>query len=131
VIGIDTNVLIRYIVRDDPEQTRVATTFIDSLTFEERGFITLVSIAEIYWVLDHSFKASREVIYSTFQSLLTSREILIQNAFLVHAALQRYMQTNADFDDCLIAECSRAEGCDTIVTFDKRAAKAIGLTLLR
>ena len=131
MIGIDTNVLIRFIVRDDPEQTRLATSFIDSLTYEDPGFITLVSIAEIYWVLDHSFKTSRNEIYLTIQSLLTSREIVIEDDFLVHAALQHYLQTNADFDDCLIAECSRARGCDSIVTFDKKAARAIGFTLLR
>ena len=131
MVGIDTNVLIRFIMSDDPEQTRVATRFIESLTFENPGFITLVTIAEIYWVLDHTFKKSREDIYSAIFTLLTSQEILIEDAFLVDAALQSYGQTNADFDDCLIGECSRAKGCASIMTFDKRAARAISFTLLR
>jgi|SRR5580698_9740326 predicted nucleic-acid-binding protein len=130
MIGIDTNVLIRFIVRDDEAQTSAAAALIDSLTPENPGFITLVSIAELYWVLDHSYKSTRDEIYTVFQSLLTSKEIIVEDAAIVHAALHLYSATNADFDDCLIAGCSRAAGCDLVLTFDKKAAKAIGMTLL-
>jgi predicted nucleic-acid-binding protein len=130
MIGIDTNVLVRFIVRDDPEQASIATAFIESLSVDNPAFLTLVTVAELYWVLDHTYKASREQIYNIFHSLLTSEDLVIEDAELVQEALRRYSQSNADFDDCLISSCSVAGGCESIVTFDKQAAKLLGMTLL-
>ncbi len=130
MIGVDTNILVRYIAGDDAKQSRLAAEFIGTLTFENPGFVSLVCIAELYWVLDHTFKASRDEIVTIIQMLLTSEEILIENTALVHAALNLYNTTNADFDDCIIALRSRSAGCDFTVTFDRKAAKALGMTLL-
>ena len=128
--GIDTNVLVRFIVRDDPSQTALATAFINSLTVESPGFISLVVLAELYWVLNHSYKSSRTGISRTMETLLLSSELFVEDAELVQEALTMYQYTNADFDDCLIAKCAYQSGCQEVVTFDRKAARGIGLRLL-
>jgi predicted nucleic-acid-binding protein len=128
--GIDTNVLVRYITRDDPYQTQIATTFMNSLTVEFPGFISLVVLAELFWVLDHSYKTSRTRIIYILQALLSSSELFIEDTELVYEAIAMYEETSADFDDCLIAQCAYESGCQNVVTFDRKAARAIGMRLL-
>ena len=130
MIGIDTNVLVRFIVRDDPSQTTLATAFINSLTAQSPGFISLVVLAELYWVMNHSYKASRTGIIRTVETLLLSSELIVEEADLVQEALAMYEHSNADFDDCLIAKCAYKSGCQEVVTFDRKAARGIGLRLL-
>jgi predicted nucleic-acid-binding protein len=131
LIGIDSNVLLRYIAQDDPVQSSKATAFIESLSSVHPGVISLVSIAELYWMLDHIRKTGRDQIITTFAALLNARELRIENAAVVRDALALFATTNVDFDDCLIARTLTAAGCDSIMTFDKRAAKSAGMTLLR
>jgi predicted nucleic-acid-binding protein len=128
--GIDTNILIRYVIQDDPLQFSIASNFLDSLTAENPGYITLVSLAELCWVLIQRYKLPRISFVHSVQSLLASEEIEIQSESIVRQALSLFMKSNADFADCLIAGCSRAAGCAAVVTFDKKAAKSIGMTLL-
>ena len=130
MIGIDSNVLLRYIAQDDPVQSYKATAFIESLSSAHPGVITLVSIAELYWMLDHIRKTDRAKIIATFAALLNARELRIENVAVVRDALALFASTNVNFDDCLIARTLTAAGCSSIVTFDKRAAKSAGMTLL-
>ena len=130
MIGIDTNILVRYIVQDDPIQTAHAVAFIESLTSHNPGYISLVAIVELYWVLRRSIRTTRAGFLITMQTLLGSVDLVIQEEALVRGALRQTANSSADFSDCLIAECSRAAGCDRIVTFDKAAAKMAGMTLL-
>jgi len=128
--GMDTNVLVRYITRDDPYQTQLATAFMNSLTVEFPGFISLVVLAELFWVLGHSYKTSRIRIIYILQALLSSSELFIEDTELVYEAIGMYEETGADFDDCLIAQCAYKSGCQNVVTFDRKAARAIGMRLL-
>ena len=128
--GIDTNVLVRFITRDDPYQTSLATVFMDSLTIESPGFISLVVLAELFWVLNHSYKASRTSIIRTLKTLLSSSELFVEDTELVYEALAMYQETNADFDDCLIAKCAYRSGCQDVVAFDRKAARDIGMRVL-
>lgn len=130
MIGVDTNVLVRYITQDDLRQTPISQAFLQSLTAENPGHNTLVVIAELCWVLNRSYKLKRPQFSSAIQILLTSDELVIQDKQLVIEALYIFSKSNADFDDCLIERCSKAAGCDSIVTFDRNAAKAAGMQLL-
>lgn len=128
--GIDTNVLVRFITRDDPFQTSLASGFMNSLTIASPGFISLVVLAELFWVLNHSYKTSRTSIVRTLEALLLTSEFILEDPELVYEALKMYKDKNADFDDCLIAKCAHRSGCHTVVTFDCKAARSIGMTLL-
>ena len=102
-----------------------------SLTAESAGYISLIVIAELYWVLNHSVKASRENIRRTFETLLFSAELVIEKSELVMDALQKYQNGSADFDDYLIASCALRAGCGEIVTFDRKASRMADLRLLK
>jgi predicted nucleic-acid-binding protein len=130
LIGLDTNVLVRYITQDDPDQTKIASSLIRSRTADSPGYVSLVTIGEPYWVLRRSFKTPRVGILVAFEALLHSEELVIQEGRLVEEALMRAILGNADFSDCLIECCSRAAGCTAVYTFDRKAAKSAGMQLL-
>ena len=131
MIGLDTNVVVRYIMQDDARQAALANQLIESLSPASCGYISLICLAELYWVLDHTYKLSRTQLQQALRSILTSETLLVENAELVGKAFHAYSNGNADFDDCLIAQCSKAGGCSAVMTFDKTAAKSSGMTLLR
>jgi predicted nucleic-acid-binding protein len=130
LIGIDTNILVRYIVQDDTQQAAIANSFLESLTPEIPGFIALVSIAELGWVLNRQYKLIRTQFTQVLQTLLDSPQLCLEDEKSVRGALLLFEQTNADFDDCLIACCAHSSGCDYVATFDKNAATALGMQLL-
>jgi predicted nucleic-acid-binding protein len=122
MIGLDTNVVIRYLTQDDPKQAAIASRFIESeLTEKRRGFITLISLVEITWVLDACYGQKKLELIAIIESLLTLKQIIIEKTEVVHLALQRYQAGNADFSDSLIAIICEESGCQRIVTFDKKA----------
>jgi len=130
VIGLDTNVVVRYIMQDDPRQARPATELIESLTADAPGFVTLVSMAEIAWVLASAYGLTRIQVCQALEGLLRTQEILVERAEVVWRALRLFQSGGADFADGLIAHCSAAAGCERTMTFDRAAAKAGGMTLL-
>jgi predicted nucleic-acid-binding protein len=130
LIGIDTNVLVRYIIRDSPDETAAATAFLESLTSEKPGFVPLVSIAELGWVLNRRYKFNRRDFARALGSLLDSAELLIEVEPQVKEALLLFESTHADFGDCLISRSAMAAGCDSIVTFDRKAAARLGMSAL-
>ncbi|HEY9126370.1 MAG TPA: type II toxin-antitoxin system VapC family toxin [Acidobacteriaceae bacterium] len=130
MIGIDTNVLLRYFAQDDPGQSSCAELFLDSLTPEAPGFVTLITVTELYWVLDHSFKLPRTEIGKIFEELLSSPSLQFEQRSVVVAALRGYTMGKADLDDYLIAACAQFAGCDYTVSFDQTAAKSGIMQLL-
>ena len=128
--GIDTNVLVRYITLDDPAQTPAAVRLIDSLTHEERGFISLVVVAELTWVLEVCYKFEKSAIAQVLEGLLRSKEIFLEQASVVLEALHLFSTGNADFADYLIERSGRVAGCEQTFTFDQKAA-ASGMRLLK
>lgn len=130
MIGLDTNVLVRYIVQDDPSQSRKASILLESLTQESPGFVALVSVLEIYWVLTVSYSLSRDQVAAALEGLLQTREIVVDRAERVAHALRTLKAGGGDFADCLIALEGFAAGCDRIMTFDRAAAKSAGMTLI-
>jgi predicted nucleic-acid-binding protein len=131
MIGLDTNVILRYVSQDDALQTPVAARLFESFNFQKQGFITIVALVEAVWVLRSSYDASREHIRRTIETLLRTRGVVVERSDLVWLALGDYSQGNADFGDCLIQYFGRAAGCDYTVTFDRDAVSSAGMKLLK
>jgi predicted nucleic-acid-binding protein len=130
MIGLDTNVLVRYIMQDDPKQSPRATRLVESLTSEQPGFVPLLAIVELVWVLSSSYGLTRDQLVEALDLLLRSKEIVVDRADLVLQAQRRFAKGGADFSDCLIERIAQAHGCDATMTFDAGAAKAAGMTLV-
>ena len=130
MIGLDTNLLIRYLAQDDPRQSAVANRLIETELSEKRvGFITHIVLVEIIWVLESCYNQKKEALVSVIESLLTTKQIIVERAEIVHLALKKYRAGSADFSDALILAVCEASGCERTVTFDKKAA-AIGMEKL-
>lgn len=131
MLGLDTNIVVRYIAQDDAIQSPKATQLIESLSNENLGFITLVSIVELIWVMQGCYQASKEEVVTILQSLLHTREFVIENAEVVAKALHAYAASNADFADCLIERSANYAKCTRTMTFDSNAAKTAGMLLVK
>lgn len=131
MVGIDTNVLVRYLTQDDPKQSAVATLFIEErLSAENPGFVSAVTLCEIAWVLAMSYGADRKGIRKTVENLLATKQLVIERAELVWKALRASEGAPADFSDALIGQLAIAHGAAKTVTFDRSAAKLPGFELL-
>jgi predicted nucleic-acid-binding protein len=130
VIGLDTNVLARYVMQDDPRQSPRATRLIESLSAEAPGFVPVVTLVELVWVLSGSYGLSRAQVATVLETLLRSRELVIDRAEIVAQALARFGSTGAEFADALIERIAAAAGCEATMTFDTGAAKVAGMTLV-
>lgn len=132
MIGLDSNVLIRFLAQDDKVQSAIATRFISRLSTEEPGFISSVVLAEVSWVLLRRYRLSRDEISGTLQGLLETAELIVENSAAAHRALAVYKAGgSAEFADALIAETAALAGATETVTFDKLAAGEAGMRLLR
>lgn len=131
MIGLDTNVLVRYISQDDPAQYSKAVALISSLTPEEPGFVPIPSVVELVWVLSRAYQADRIFIIHVLEELLRAKEIVIEQSSLMWQALHLYKSSKADFADCLIERSCQAAGCRHTVTFDTTAAKTAGMQLIK
>lgn len=129
MIGIDTNVLVRYVVRDDEPQTTRADEVFDGLTSDERGFISLITLVETWWVLGRAYSFRTERRREFVEALLSSEELMIDQGDTVRRALPR-VRSGADLADALITQIATDNGCHTTVTFDRRAAQRAGMHLL-
>ena len=131
MIGLDTNVLVRYIMQDDPKQSLQATKLIESLTPEMPGFVPLISLVELVWVLSSCFELTRAQIVDAFDALLRAKELVVERAEVVYRAVERYRGNSVDFADCLIERSASSVGCERTMTFDRVAAKHCGMALIR
>ena len=130
MIGLDTNVLVRYIMQDDAKQSALATRLVESLSTESPGFVALVSVVELGWVLSSAYELDRAQLSEAFAALLRTKEIVIDRAETVWKALRVFQSANADFADCLIERSASAAGCERTMTFDRGAVKGCGMTLV-
>lgn len=131
MIGLDTNVLVRYIMQDDPRQSAKATTLMESLKVDRPGFVSVVSIVELYWVLTSCYDLTNDQVRQALDILLRTREIVVDRADEVLRALKVFESGKADFADCLIERMAASAGCEQTMTFDLGAAKNAGMTLIR
>jgi len=129
VIGFDTNVLVRFFTRDDPDRARLAKQAIESCTEVEPGFVSMVVLAELHWVLRHTYRYDAEAALGVVEGLFAARELMIEGEETVSRAL-RMARKGADFADALIGDTADLLGCDRVVTFDRRAARHKPFVLL-
>lgn len=129
MIGLDTNVVVRYLVQDEPDQSATAATVIDALTEKDPGFLSLVTVVELYWVLRRAYKISTARCAELVEGLLDARELRVDQDSIVRAALTA-SRGGLDFADAVIAELGRVAGCEHTVTFDQRAAQSNEMRLL-
>jgi predicted nucleic-acid-binding protein len=130
VIGLDTNVLVRYLTQDEPDQAARATRVIEQDVSEEQpGFIGLVVLIETVWVLQRLYRATAGEIIDTISHLLGSPVLVVESREVVARALVNAKRNEAGFADALIAASAHEAGCTRTVTFVRRGVRA-GMTLL-
>jgi predicted nucleic-acid-binding protein len=130
VTGLDTNVLARFFMQDDPLQSPKADEIMGSLTVENPGWVSLATLLELVWVLGNRNRFDRTTIANTIAQLLSQDEIAVEHVDFVQNALRLFRKGKADFADCLIALSGEAAGCTRTVTFDRCAARDAGMELL-
>lgn len=132
MIGIDTNVLVRYIVHDDAADARVATKIIErDCSADDPGYISLVVLCELAWVLDRGYGYAKAQISEVIRGVLSVVELEVESRDLAWAALRQFEAQRADFADYVIGLLARQGGAATTVTFDRRAAASDLFTLAR
>ncbi|WP_374999506.1 PIN domain-containing protein [Aeromicrobium sp. CTD01-1L150] len=130
MIGLDTNVLVRYFAQDDEAQAHEAERVIDTLTDDDPGFVSLVVLCELIWVLGHAYRVPADEILVIVEGMLSTRELRIQEADSVHRAVRSSRTAPAEMVDALVGELGAAAGCTETVTFDRAAAELATMRLL-
>ncbi len=130
MIGLDTNVLIRFLVQDDPEQAAQASALIASFSEAAPGFISREVMVETVWVLERAYNLPRRDIAVTLEGLLEARELIIESSERVAVALDRYSRGGAGFSDQMISLAGLERGCAVTMTFDRKAAAGPGMQLV-
>ena len=130
MIGLDTNVLVRYIMQDDRKQSPKATQLIESLDGDNLGYITMVSVVELYWVLTSSYELTGQQVAQALEGILRTKQFLVERADQVMRALRIFGKGKADFADCLIERSATGAGCEKTMTFDVGASRHAGMTLI-
>ncbi len=123
MIGLDTNVLVRYIVEDDEKQARIATRIIDARTPADPGFVSHLVLVELTCVLASCYDADKATLIAVIEQLLQTKQLVVEEVETVWHALQDYKKATADFSDCLISRKHQGAGCSITLTFDKAASK--------
>jgi predicted nucleic-acid-binding protein len=131
VHALDTNVLVRYLAQDDPRQSAIATRVLESeLSATERGYVSLVVLLETVWVMESRYAADAATVAAIVDDLLQTPSLEVQDGHAVKDAVQRYRQGGVDLHDCLIVALAASRKA-RVLTFDAKAAKRLGMELLR
>jgi predicted nucleic-acid-binding protein len=131
MIGIDTKILLRLIVADEPRQAVAARNFIiENCDADEPGFVSNVVLAELAWTLAKVYEFRRDQIADAIAQILETVQLDVEASSDVAAAVKDYRKGPADFADCLLGRANVAAGCTHTVTFDRKAAKLPGFKLL-
>ncbi len=127
MIGLDTNVVVRYLTQDDPQQSRRATHIFDhQLTTAEPGFLSVVAMVEIAWVLDRVYGFLEREIAAAIELLLQTDVLLVENEQEVFTAMIALKERRGGFADALIAALGTKAGCKHTLTFDQKALRLPG-----
>ena len=130
MIGLDANVLVRYVTQDDPAQADRVEALIDSLSPANPGFVSTVALAEAVWVLSGVFRIEADGIQRFVRHLLASTDIVVEHDDAVRLAIDATAGSR-EFTDVLIGAIGLARGCEATVTFDRKAANLRGMRVLR
>ena len=123
MIGLDTNVLLRVFVDDEPKQVAAVRRFVERAA-PDGLFISDLVLAETVWTLARRFRAKKDRVVEVLRQLLERAEFVFENRHDFRAALRAFASGRVDFADCLIAMRSRRLGVATTVSFDEDAIEA-------
>lgn len=131
MIGIDTNVLIRILVKDDENQAQLAFDYITKSCINSSIIINSIVFCEVVWVLESAYNYTKEEIINCLLHILKTKQFLIPDKEIIRLALTLYQETKIDFSDALIGYKNKLENCNFTITFDREAAKTNLYKLLK
>lgn len=118
--GLDTNVLVRYLVRDDPEQTARATQLVEEgADRDERFFVASIVLCELVWVLDRAYGYERTEIATSLEGVLQTRSFFFEDKDILWQTLSDYRKGKGGFADYLIGRLGERAGCEQTLSFDR------------
>lgn len=127
MIGLDSNILVRYFTQDDPVQAALATEVIEErLSEAEPGYVSVMAMAETVWVLDRHYRFTREQIAHAVESALRTDVLLIEDEPEVFIALAALRERRGEFADALIGALCAEAGCSRVLSFDRGALRLPG-----
>ncbi len=124
MIGLDTNVLLRATVQDDPVQSPVARKIIKGLSARKPGYVNVLVLAEFAWTLERRYEYPSGDIVAVMEAMLASDAFVIADHDAVGRALDRVAEEKLRFSDALIGELNLAAGCEQTLTFDRAATRS-------
>lgn len=128
--GFDTNVLVRYLVQDEPAQSQRATDLVETaVRHGEQLHIASIVLCELVWVLESAYGVEKDELVPVLDKLLATRQFEIEHRHCARAALEDYRTGKADFSDGLIGRINRAAGCESTFSFDRVAGALETFTL--
>jgi predicted nucleic-acid-binding protein len=130
MIGLDTNVLVRYLAQDDPVQSAKATALIERrLTEQDPGFISVVAMAETVWVLERAYGLADADIAAAIERTLQVDALVVESEQEVFTAMAALKEGRGSFADALIGALGASAGCSHSLTFDRKALRLPGFVL--
>jgi len=130
MIGLDTNILLRHLTQDDPVQSATATELVEhGLTEENPGFVSVVVIVELVWVLRSAYGFADRQVANAVEQVLQTQSLVVENEQQVFCALTTLKDGAGSFADALIGALGQRAGCTHTVTFDRKASRLPGFAL--
>jgi len=127
MIGLDTNILVRYLTQDDPVQSPKATQILErQLTEEHPGFVSIAAMVETVWVLDRAYGLATHEIAAAVERMLQTDVLVVENEQEVFTAMIALKERRGSFADAMIAALGAKAGCSSTLTFDERALRISG-----
>lgn len=130
MIALDTNVLVRFLVADHPEQAAAARRLMATLSEDEPGFVCREVVLELAWVLERTYGMERRRIADALDGLIAAREIRVEAADDLASSVAAWRGGGAGLGDRMIAAAARRAGVRAVVSFDRKAARIPGVQLL-
>jgi predicted nucleic-acid-binding protein len=131
VIGLDTNILVRFVTRDDEKQWKRVDAFLKkSCSSEDPAWISCIVLCEVVWVLSSGYEYAKADIVNLLKQLILTAEVKLEAHDAVRVALKEFEKGKADLSDYLIGHLNKQRGCETTITFDKKAAKSASFSLI-
>lgn len=130
MIGLDTNILVRYLTQDDPAQSAKATHIIERrLTPTNPGFVSIVAMVETVWVLERAYELTPIEIAGAVERILQTEVLVVENEQEVFTAMIALKRGHGSFADALIGALGEKKGCSRTLTFDRKALRLSGFEL--
>ncbi|KAA0687006.1 PIN domain-containing protein [Azospirillum brasilense] len=124
MIGLDTNALVRLVIKDDAEQADLVRTTVRRIVADgKRCFVNRIALVEFVWVMESVYDQPRAEISRFIEAFLENGDLCIEDREAAQCALDRYRDNGADFSDALMAIGNQDAGCSTTLTFDRKAAR--------